>query len=81
MQLGGGACRPSKTRVILTVFTALRRRTHAGGSARGKRCRTSEKAACTLKTEVQAAFGMRRIRPLAWQSRQKGGSLCHGRLF
>ncbi|WP_455019762.1 hypothetical protein [Kingella denitrificans] len=27
-----------------------------------------------MKTEVQAAFGMR-------QSRQKGSSLCHGRLF
>ena len=80
-QLGGGACQPSKTGAILTVFTALRRRTHAGDSARGKRCRTSEKAACTLKTEVQAAFGMRRIRPCARQSRQKGGSLCHGRLF
>ncbi|WP_311420112.1 hypothetical protein [Kingella denitrificans] len=32
-----------------------------------------------MKTEVQAAFGMRRIRPCARQSRQKGGSLCHGR--
>ena len=42
-QLGGGACRPSKTRAILTVFTALRRRTHASDSARGKRCRTSQK--------------------------------------
>ena len=79
LQLGGGACRPSKTRAILTVFTVLRRRTHASDSARGKRCRTPEKAACTLKTEVQAAFGMRRTRQYVRQSRQKGSGLCHGR--
>ena len=78
LRLGGGACRPSKTRAILTVFTALRRRTHASDSARGKRCRTSEKAACTLTNEVQAAFRMWRTHRRARQGWPNGSGLCHG---